>query len=152
MTVVPCFITDAKRFVARHHRHNLPPVSGLFAVGLMEDGELVAVGIAGRTVARKLNDGYTVEITRCCTLGTKNAGSMVYGALCRAAKALGWRKAVTYTRQDESGISLRAAGFTIESEVPAATWDSPSRPRLSETLFGTMEGQDVPKYRWGKML
>jgi len=152
LTVVPCFITDAKRFVAKHHRHNLAPVSGLFAVGLMDGGELVGVGIAGRTVARMLNDGFTIEITRCCTLGTPNASSMIYGAICRAAKALGWRKAITYTREDEPGTSLRASGFTCVAKTAAATWDTPSRARRSETLFGTMEGQDCAKNRWERIL
>ncbi len=152
MRVSPCFISDAKRFIAKHHRHNLPPVSGLFAVGLLHEGALVGVGIAGRTVARALNDGFTIEITRCCTIGTANASSMIYGALCRAAKALGWRRVVTYTRQDESGISLKAAGFVIVASVPAAIWDTPARPRLSDTLFGVMEGQGCAKHRWERML
>jgi len=152
MKITPCFITDAKRFVAKHHRHNLPPVSGLFAVGLMDGGELVGVGIAGRTVARMLNDGFTIEITRCCTLGTANASSMIYGALCRAAKALGWKRAVTYTREDEPGTSLKAAGFTCVAKTAAAVWDTHSRPRRSETLFGVMEGQGCAKNRWERML
>jgi len=152
MKITPCFITDAKRFVAKHHRHNLAPVSGLFAVGLMDGGELVGVGIAGRTVARMLNDGFTIEITRCCTLGTANASSMIYGALCRAAKALGWKRAITYTREDEPGTSLKASGFTCVAKTAAAVWDTASRPRRSETLFGVMEGQDFAKNRWERML
>ena len=37
----------------------------------------------------------TLEVTRLCTTGEKNACSMLYAAAARAAKAIGYRKIVT---------------------------------------------------------
>ena len=153
MTLVPINITDAKRFVGRHHRHNRPPVSGLFAVGLENGGGLIGVAIAGRPVARPLQDGSTVEITRVCTLEHKNANSRLYGAITRAAKALGYRRAYSYTLQSESGASLKAAGFVVDAILPArATWNCPARQRVQTDLFGEETRPSEPKIRWLKML
>lgn len=48
-------IREAKAFVRRHHRHNMPPLSWKFGVGLERDGELIGVAMAGRPVARPLD-------------------------------------------------------------------------------------------------
>jgi hypothetical protein len=55
---------------------------------------------------------------------------MLYGAAWRAAKALGYRRLITYTQAGESGVSLTAAGWRIVQQLPPrAGWSSPSRPR-----------------------
>ena len=59
-------------------RHNLPTVGGKFAVGAAVDGKLVGVAIAGRPVARRLDDGKTLEVLRVCTDGTPSANSFLY--------------------------------------------------------------------------
>lgn len=65
-----------------------------------------------------LDNGVTLEVTRTCTDGTRNANSMLYGAIVRAATALGYHKCVTYTQHDESGASLRGAGWTCVQDLP----------------------------------
>ncbi len=65
---------------------------------------------AGRPVARAFDDGLTLEVNRTCTDGTRNANSMLYGAVWRAARAMGYARCITYTQHDESGASLKAAG------------------------------------------
>lgn len=152
--VAPCFIGDARRYVAAVHRHNLPPKSGLFAVAIEDDtGARVGVGIAGRPVARALDDGHTIEITRVATDGHPNACSMIYGALCRAAKALGYRRAITYTIESEPGTSLKAAGFSQVADLRTRpSWGSPSRPRVQVDLFGNERRHPGPKRRWQRML
>jgi len=152
LTRVPCTVRRARRFVGDHHRHSLPPNGGLFAVAVECDGETVGVGIAGRPVARALDDGRTVEITRCCTLGTPNAASMVYGALCKAARALGYERAITYTLASESGASLRGAGFLVAAQVRAQGWDRPSRSRRDADLFGNATKPPGAKLRWERRL
>jgi hypothetical protein len=147
----------ARAFVAQHHRHNGPPLGWVFGVGLELEGELVAVGMAGRPVARLLDDGCTLEITRCCTLGTKNAASMVYGALGRAAAALGYRRVVTYILEGEPGTSLRAAGFhevQLRSRGPRArdTWATPGRPRYQANLWGEAALPEAHRRRWERDL
>ena len=109
----------ACEFVAALHRHNKPPRGHKFSVGLYDDAQLVGVAMAGRPVARAFDDGLTVEVNRTCTDGTRNANSMLYGAVWRAAKAMGYRRCITYTQADESGASLKAAGFVKVKELPA---------------------------------
>ena len=58
-------------------------------------------------VSRYLDDGHTLEVNRLCTDGTKNACSFLYAAAWRAARAMGYRKIVTYILDTESGASLR---------------------------------------------
>ena len=130
MEIRPISLKFAKEFVLLNHRHNKPPVGHKFSVGLFNNDICVGVAIAGRPVARMLDDGVTLEVIRTCTDGTRNANSMLYGAIVRAATALGYRKCVTYTQHDESGASLRGAGWTPVAELKArAGWDTPSRPR-----------------------
>lgn len=109
MNLVPVSQREARAFVRAHHRHSRPD-RDIFRVGLEVDGELVAVAVAGRLKAEGLQDGKTIEITRVCTLGHTNACSRLYGALCRAGAALGYRRAYTYTLASEPGTSPRAAG------------------------------------------
>lgn len=66
---MPISIKDANKFVGLHHRHNKPTGGGKFAIGAAVAGQLVGVAIAGRPVARLLDDGQTLEITRVCTDG-----------------------------------------------------------------------------------
>lgn len=129
--LVPVSRDVANNCVTRWHRHNGAPVQAIFRVGAAkEDGTLVAVGMAGRPVARHYDDGQTVEVTRVSSDGTRNATSMLYAALTRAAFALGYRRVITYTQADESGASLRAAGWkVIASRPPRKGWSSISRPR-----------------------
>ena len=157
MELVPITQAEAKEFVARLHRHNRPPLGSVCQVGVRADDELVGVAIAGRPVARMLQDGYTLEVIRTCTDGTPNANSMLYGAIARAAKALGYRRLITYTLQSEPGTSLKAAGWTPNGTVPVGKWARDSRDggyQASEhqpDLFGMVKMRPMePKVRWVK--
>lgn len=121
VTIVPCFLGEASEFVANFHRHNLAPVGGVFAVGASDGTDLVGVAIVGRPTARGLQDGGTLEVTRCCVRdnAAKGTPSALYAACWRAARALGWRRLVTYTLQTESGASLRGAGWRVIAEREA---------------------------------
>ncbi len=133
LDVVPCTIAAAKSFVGQHHRHHEPPVSGLFAVAVAHSDDVVGVAIVGRPVARHASDGWTCEVTRLCVLeGHKNGCSMLYGACWRAARALGWRRCITYTLPEEGGASLRGAGWTLLGEAGGGSWSRPDRPRVDE--------------------
>lgn len=123
LLIVPISFRQACAFIAEHHRHNKPPRGMKFCVGLKSGDDLVGVATVGRPVARHFDDGITAEINRTCTNGYRNANSMLYGACRSAAKALGYRRLITYTQADESGASLRAAGFVQVKELkPRASW------------------------------
>ena len=80
----PISLRDANEYVRQHHRHHKPVAGHKFSIGCEADGELVGVIIAGRPVSRYLDDGFTLEVTRLCTNGAKNACSFLYGAAARA--------------------------------------------------------------------
>jgi hypothetical protein len=144
LTVVPVTFETACGFVAMWHRHHRPPVGHKFSIGLVDlAGVLVGVAIVGRPVARHFDDGSTLEVTRVATDGTQNANSALYAACWRAAKALGYRCLISYTQADESGASLRAAGWRVIAKRPAHSgWDRPSRPHRQ---LGT---EWIPRTLW----
>lgn len=129
--IVACTITRARAFVAEHHRHLGAPVSGLYAVGLARGDDLIGVAIVGRPIARELQDGHTAEVTRLCTLGDRNACSMLLAACRRGSSALGYRRLITYTLASEPGTSLRAAGWQAVAHVKGRAWSCASRPRAT---------------------
>lgn len=144
---------QARAFIAQHHRHNGAPRGDVIRVGLAVDGQLVSVAIAGRPNAPALQDGRSLEITRVCTLGTRNACSRLYGALGRAASALGYRTMWTYTLESEAGVSPRAAGFELDGVLEERDWGIQSgRPRYSENLFGERLTPSGRKLRWRRDL
>lgn len=125
-------LKDANALVKRWHRHHRPPQGALFAIGVARRDceEPCGAVIVGRPVARMSDDGWTVEVTRCVTDGTKNACSMLYRAAWRAAKSMGYRRLITYTLPEEGGASLRAAGFTVIGEAGGGSWSRENRPRV----------------------
>ncbi|MEW2483598.1 XF1762 family protein [Mycobacterium sp. NPDC049093] len=134
LNLCPISFGEACEFVRRKHRHHKAPVGMKFTVAVEAGGKLVGVAIVSRPVARMFDDGWTLEVSRSCTDGFPNANSMLYGAAWRAAKALGYRRLITYTLASESGSSLRAAGWRIVAERRARPgWDMPSRPRADDS-------------------
>lgn len=136
LTLQPVSFEDACTFVQQHHRHHVPPQGHKYSIAISDDSKVVGVIMVGRPVARHLDNGRTLEVTRCCTDGTKNAASMLYGAAWRAAKALGYRRIITYTLKNEPGTSLRAAGWRSIYETPGKSWDCPTRPRINKHPLG----------------
>lgn len=130
LNLQPITYREACRFIEKHHRHNAPPQGCKFCIAVNDGEHVVGVVTVGRPVARRLDDGWTAEVTRCCTDGTKNAASMLYGAAWRAARAMGYRRLVTYTRKWEPGTSLGAAGFDLVGEAGGGNWNKPGRPRV----------------------
>jgi hypothetical protein len=143
ITIVPINRDDAFAYVDAHHRHHGRPQGYKYALAAAAGDRLVGVAIVGRPVARHLQDGWTVEVVRVCTDATANACSALYGACWRAARALGYTRAITYTQDGESGSSLRAAGWLIAASLdPRTGWDMPGRRRLDIGSGG------VARIRW----
>jgi hypothetical protein len=134
-------------FVAAHHRHNKPPVGHKFSIAVRAADEIVGVAMAGRPVARAFDDGLTLEVNRTCTDGTENANSMLYGAVWRAAKAMGYRRCITYTQADETGASLRAVGWVRVKELEARKSWAESSTKL-KNLRDPVGNGGVPRVLW----
>ncbi len=125
-------LAEANAFVLAHHRHHKPVVGHKFSLGAAMGDQIVGVAIVGRPVARGRDDGMTLEVTRLCTNGTRNACSFLYGAAARAAFALGYRRLGTYILASESGASLKASGWRMVAEVRGRSWSCPTRPRVDK--------------------
>ena len=125
-------LDEANAFVKQHHRHHRPVVGHLFSIGAAEDNNIVGVAIVGRPVSRMRDDGMTVEVTRVCTDGTRNACSFLYGACSRAAFALGYARIGTYILSSEPGSSLMGTGWRLVGERGGGSWNVPSRPRVDK--------------------
>lgn len=130
--MIPVELSEANAFVERLHRHHGNVVGHKFSLGALKDGQLVGVSIVGRPVARGRDDGWTLEVTRLCSDGTRNACSFLYGASRRAAFALGYRRLGTYILASEDGTSLRASGWRMVGEVKGRSWSCPTRPRFDD--------------------
>lgn len=69
---------------------------------------------------------------------------MLYGACSRVAKAMGYRKIITYTLLSEVGASLKASNFIYDGEAGGTHWTGKRN-----------KGQDIPaekKTRWYRLL
>lgn len=128
LRLVPVTLKQANAFVAAHHRHHKPVTGHKFSIGCEQNGQLVGVAIAGRPVSRHLDNGLTLEVTRLCTTGAQNACSMLYAAAARAARAIGYRKIITYTLDNEQGASIRAAGWICAGPAGGLRWTGTRRP------------------------
>jgi len=131
MNLQPITLKEAMRFVNDNHRHHKAPQGGLFAIGLSEEDEVIGVAIVGRPVARMLQNGYTAEVTRLCVKnGHYNACSMLYSACWRTARAMGYKRLITYILQSELGKSLEASGFRLVGQAGGGSWNRTDRPRI----------------------
>lgn len=143
MNLVPVTLRAANAYIEEHHRHHGKVQGHKFSIGAERGGELIGVVVVGRPVARMLDDGKTAEVTRLCVQeGFRNACSKLYAAAWRAARAMGYLRLVTYILASETGITLKAAGWTrSEQRSEGGSWSRPSRPRDDKHPL-------EPKVRW----
>ena len=148
LEIVPLTQREARAWIEEHHRHHPAPRGDVFRLGVAdESGRIRGVAMIGRPVARGYQDGSTLEVNRVATDGCPNACSALYGAAWRAARALGWRRLVTYTLASESGSSLRGAGWRIVGERAARSWEADNDPE-SRPRVDTNEVTDQTKLCW----
>ncbi len=132
----PVTLKEAYYFIDQHHRHHKAPQGAKFAIACNDGPKVVGVIVVGRPVARCLDDTWTAEVTRCCTDGTRNAPSMLYGAAWRAARAMGYKRLITYTLKTEPGTSLRAANWRLVGKAGGRSWNRRERPRIDHHPTG----------------
>lgn len=137
----PISYAEACAFIAHHHSHHLPPQGWKWGIAVNDGTGVVGVVTVGRPVARHLDNGWTLEVTRCCTDSTPHVASKLYAAAWRAARALGYRRLITFTLVTEAGTSLYAAGWRVVGQTAGGSWSCPSRPRVDKHPLG-------PKVLW----
>lgn len=155
----PIELKDAQAYIDALHRHHKAAHRDKFRIAAEVDGKIVGVVQVGRPVARRLDDGKTLEVLRLCTDGEKDVCSFLYSRAARVAKELGYNKIITYILESENGTSLKASGWVLEKgSAGGHDWNVPSRPRVvvceQMSLF-----EEKPKYpvgvgkqRWCKVL
>lgn len=148
LRVIPLELAEANDLVKRWHRHHQPVVGHRFSLGLVdESGVLHGAVIVGRPVARLSGTPrQVVEVSRLVTDGTKNACSMLYAAAARTSKAMGYERIQTYVLEDETGISLRAAGWTNQGRAGGGQW------KHTDGFARRTDQPVTPKHRWDKTL
>ncbi len=121
MKIVPMTLRVANDFVAEHHRHNgrTSRNGGKFAIGLGDESGLIGVAIVGNPLSATYMDGFTAEVLRCCVRPKAQLGSCskLYSQCWKIWRAMGGTRLITYTLQDESGASLRGAGWRRDGET-----------------------------------
>lgn len=131
LTLQPITQREAFAFIAEHHRHHDPPRGAKFAIGCNDGEQVRGVVVVGRPVSCELQaSGYVAEVLKCCTDGAPNACSILYAAAWRAARAMGYRRLVTYMLAEEGGASLRASGWRCVGEAGGGSWSRDGRPRV----------------------
>jgi hypothetical protein len=147
---MPISFRQACAWVNEHHRHNKAPRGHKFSIAAVgDDGAIHGVAMAGRPVARAYDDGLTLEVNRTCTDGTLNVNSFLYGVCWRVGREMGYLRVVTYTQGDETGVSLKAAGWRVIGSRPArGSWRESTRdPRLIAMRDEKGNG-GVPRVAW----
>lgn len=136
LLIVPLELKELNNLVTNWHRHHKPIQGHRFSIGCLDknSGEIVGGCSVGRPVARKLNPKHVLEVTRLVTNGHKNACSFLYSAAARVGRELGYHKIQTYILKDEEGISLIAAGWTLEDDdCGGGQWKhTDGKPRRSD--------------------
>ncbi|MFT9494378.1 MULTISPECIES: XF1762 family protein [Bacillota] len=147
LETVPITFKVATDFVNKHHRHHGAPQGHKFSIGLNDGDRLIGVAIAGNPISRHNDDGRTLEITRCCLKSSvyKNGVSKLLSAVYQVAKAMGYHRIISYTLEEENGISLCASGFYLDRNSCGGSWSSPTRQRVDKAPIG-------PKKRWTKKI
>jgi len=151
LRIAPVSWLLTQAFVRRHHAHCGAPAARRFGASVWNGSTLLGVVSVGNPVARAFCGRGIVEVNRLCIRRDVpralawNGASMLYGWSAREAAARGWNKIITYTRADEDGVSLRAAGWVQEGRVRGRGWHSQRRARANVNAW-------IDKMRWSRVL
>lgn len=85
MRIIAISVKDAEAFLARFDRHYKTPAEPICAVGVGDDTGLHGAAIMGR------NDAGEGELAHIYADGASQCYTLLYGAVFRTMKALGYR-------------------------------------------------------------
>jgi len=124
----------------------------MWAIAALAGDDVGGVAIVGRPTARLLDNGLRLQVLRVAVEPSlRNGCSALYGASARAARAMNASDLFTYIHEDESGVSLRAAGWIedVSFDSDGGEWDRPSRRRAPTVEAGAKRRFFAP---WSQML
>lgn len=148
-------LSQANAFVIQNHRHHDAVIGHKWSLGAFKEDILIGVAIVGRPTGRYLDDGKTLEVTRLCTDGTRNACSFLYSACARRAKKDGYEKIITFILESETGASLKASGWECEAKRCGKPFWNAERyadKEIQMTLWQKKKPPHEYKQRWVKKL
>ena len=152
LRVAPVSFSAAAAFVRAHHAHNpRPPAGWKYGAAICNGAQRIGIVMVGRPVARHADASTTVEVSRLCIDRTVpaplawNACSQLLGWAAAEARRRGYTRIQTFTLREESGTSLRAAGWTLEGRAGGGSWSRKARPRVQIA-------PSAPKLRWPRSL
>jgi len=148
LAVEPAELRDANAYITQLHRHHKRVQGHRFSLrARCESGQIVGYIVVGRPVGRLAGrPSEVLEVTRCCTDGTPNAVSALYGAAARAGKAMGYKSIQTYTLPEEGGGSMKACGWEFVGEAGGGVWKhTDGKPRRTDQ-------PTCVKWKWQKVL
>lgn len=127
-------LKEANAYIVENHRHHGRIQGHRFSLAALHPTtDLAGVIVVGRPVGGQHQYDW-VEVTRCCTDGSPNACSFLYGAAARAAKALGFKRIQTFILRDESGVSLKATGWKFERLSHPCGWHHDGEKRKARKV------------------
>ena len=117
LEIVPVTQKEAHAFADRRYKQQKRIKGYQFSVGCTDGDRMVGVANVARPASRYMDDGWTLEMTGVCTDGSEDVRLMLYAAAWRAARALGYRKLITYVMDTEPGTGLKMAGWKCIGQV-----------------------------------
>ncbi len=145
LATLPLTRDDCNAFVDEHHRHHEGVTGYRYGIGARLGTKLVGCAVLGRPRAHRIEQFFTLEVTRCCTDGTPHVCSFLYGASDRLARLLGFDAIFTCILSSEKGVSLKAAGWRYVYTTRGGSQNRPSRPRVDKA---PTEPKQVWAPRW----
>lgn len=126
----PLTLAAANEAIRKWHRHHKPVIGHLFSIGAYAGEELLGVAVVGRPSAPELQKHGAYELTRLATpeKAVPHVASRLIAACWRAARAMGVKRMISYTREDEPGTCYRAAGWRLVAKVNGREWAGNNKP------------------------
>lgn len=144
----PYPVKYAREWIETVHRRIPALVGGMWCVGLWVGDEMRGLAVVGRPTSRMQDSPAKTRLAVLYVLrvavveGTRNGCSALYGACSRAARDMGCDGLNTYIHDDETGVSLRAAGWVQDDEqTSGGEWSREGRQRA-------LALDAKPKRRW----
>ncbi len=117
MELQPITYDDACDFARKHDCGPIPAQGWKFGIAVNNGEKIVGIIAISRPAAHYKDDGWTLEVTQCCTDGTQGAASKLYAAAWQATRSMGFKQLMTYTPVTETRDFSAEPGTDITEEA-----------------------------------